>query len=272
MTTEHAIEERLPVAMELLSQQGFVSVGELQEAMGVSLNTIRRDLKVLEDAGLIKRTHGGAVLLRDTARQKLAFADRETTALAEKQAIARAIAERIPENQTVILDGGTTCREVARALAGRHISVVTNSVPIASLLASHLDPEVTFVGGYVYPRTGVAVGPTAVEQLTQLHRVPRLVMSCAGVTPDRVFNINQMMVDVERGMMAAVEDVILAVDHTKFGVESLVEICPLGEIGLIVTDAGADRDTRAWLDSAAAEVVYAAIAETDRTEGSSWRP
>jgi len=256
MTSEGAIRNRRKREADLFSVKGFMKLSDLVEAVGVSESTIRRDLEILEEQGIVKRTYGGAVLIKDIPRQKLAFADREMTAAAEKRAIARAAAALIPENQTVILNGGTTCYEVARALRGRHLSVVTNSVPIASLLASQLDPEVVLIGGYVYPRTGVALGSTALAQLGKL-RAARLVLSCAGVTQEGVFDANQMMAEAERAMMAVADEVILAVDHSKFGVLSLATICDIGEIDTIVTDDGVDPDTRAWLNSLRTRTVFA---------------
>jgi DeoR family fructose operon transcriptional repressor len=257
MASEITIEERRRKEVELLAVRGFVGMAELVQILDVSDSTIRRDLEVLEEQGLIKRTHGGAVFVKDGPAHKLAFADRQTTAAEEKATIALAVAARIPENQTVALDGGTTCHEIARAIAGRRLSVVTNSVPIASLLSVHPDTEVTLVGGYLYPRTGVALGATAVEQLGRLHAT-QLVMSCAGVTEEGSFNVNQMMVDVERKMMAIADEVLLAVDHKKFGKRGVVKLCDLDELNVLVTDDGADDDTRRWLGGLAAEVVFAA--------------
>ncbi len=256
MATDTLIEDRRARAVDLLALKGFMSMAELVQALGVSESTVRRDLEVLEEQGILRRAHGGAVFLRDTAAHRLAFTDRETAAAEEKQAIARAVGGLIPENQTVIINGGTTCREVARAIAGRRISVVTNSVPIASLVSSDIATEVTLIGGYVYPRTGVALGETAVRQLDELNAT-QLVMSCAGVTEDGAFNANQMMVEVERKMMAKAAEVILAVDHTKFGRRAVAKLCDLAEVDVVVTDAGAEAATRRWLDALAARVVYA---------------
>ena len=267
MAAEGAIGDRRTREAELLSLMGFMKLADLVREIGVSESTIRRDLEVLEEQGLLKRTYGGAVFIKDTSPQKLAFADREMTAAAEKRAIAAAVAEIIPENQTVILNGGTTCSEVARALVGRHLSVLTNSVPIAWLLSSNLEPEVTLLGGYVYPRTGVALGATTVGQLGPLH-VPRLVLSCAGLTHQGIFNVNQMMADVERRMIEVADEVILAVDHAKFGIEALARVCDVDDIDVIVTDQGVDDETRGWLESLETRIVFA---EPPAAPSAKWR-
>jgi len=167
MADEQSIEGRRECVAELLSVRGFVALSELVEQLAVSESTVRRDLEVLEEQGVLRRTHGGAVYVKDNFGQRLAFADRQMSAPAEKEAIAAKLSELIPDGQTIILNGGTTCYQVARALRGRRINVVTNSVPIASVLSTDLATEVTLVGGYVYPRTGVALGDMAETQISQ---------------------------------------------------------------------------------------------------------
>ena len=256
MTIELTIDDRRAKIAEILSNKGFMGLGELVQVLTVSESTIRRDLEILEEQGSVKRTHGGAVYMKDSPLHRLSFSDRTTTAAAEKEQIARAVAELIPPGQTVIINGGTTCFQVARAIQGRRLSVVTNSVPIASLLSADIATEVTMIGGYVYPRTGVALGAMAEQQLGSLHAT-QMVLSCAGVTGDGAFNANQMMVDVERRMMGITDQVILAVDHSKFGMRSVAKLCDLDELDVIVTDDGADAATREWLQTLKAAVIYA---------------
>lgn len=246
MATPIAPTDRRQEIAEAVSKQGFMSLGDLVDALGVSESTVRRDLEALEHKGVLRRTHGGAVSLKDSPQHAMAFADRQTTAADEKRAIAVVVAGRIPEGQTLILNGGTTCFEVARALAGRRLSVITNSLPIASLLSGELATEVTLVGGYVYPRTGVALGPEAERMLRGL-RAAQLVLSCAGVTEAGGFNANQMMVDVERRMMAVADEVILAADHSKFGRVGVAKLFDWSEIDVVATDAGLSTAARAWL-------------------------
>jgi DeoR/GlpR family transcriptional regulator of sugar metabolism len=253
---ELAIEDRRARELEILSKQGFVSLTELAQLVDVSDSTVRRDLELLEEQGVIRRTHGGAVYVKDSASHRLAFADRQMRAALEKQAIARAVADLVPAGQTVILNGGTTCFQVARAISGRRVSVITNSVPIATLLSTDLATEVTLIGGYVYPRTGVALGATALQQLGLLH-AGQLIMSCAGVTREGTFNANQMMVEVERKMMMIADQVILAADHTKFGMRGVTKLCELDELDVIVTDAGVDEAAREWLLKLNAKVIFA---------------
>jgi len=256
MAAEISIEDRRSKMSGLLARQGFISLAELSQSLGVSESTVRRDLEILEEQGLIRRTHGGAVYIKDSVGHRLAFADRTTTSAGEKQAIARCVAELIPPGQTIIINGGTTCYDVAKALMGRRLNVITNSVPIAALLSADLETEVTFIGGYIYPRTGVSLGAMAQRQLEGLHAT-QLVMSCAGLAADGVFNSNQMMVDMERRMMQIAEKVILAADHTKLGQRAVAKQAELDELDVIVTDDGADPARREWLESLGKKVLFA---------------
>ena len=258
MSEEFNMDGRRRKASQLLSTKGFMSLAELAQELKVSESTVRRDLDLLEEKEQIKRTRGGAVYVGDPQASRLGFDDRQTTAVDEKRAIARAVAELIPPGQAIILDGGTTCLEVARAISGRHLSVITNSVPIAALLSAEPATEVTLIGGYLYPRTGVALGAMAEQHLSMLHAA-QLIVSCAGLTAEAAFNANQMMVDSERRMMDIADEVILAVDHTKLGKRSVVHMVDLDRFDRIVTDAGCDDAARDWLEASPADVTYAEL-------------
>ncbi|MCD6364733.1 MAG: DeoR/GlpR transcriptional regulator [Planctomycetes bacterium] len=258
MADDLSIEERREKLSELLSLKGFMPLSELVETLGVSDSTIRRDLEVLENQGQIERTRGGAVCLSDTPGHRLAFAERQSTAANEKRVIARAVAELIPPGQTIVLDGGTTCLEVARAIRSRRLSVITNSIPIASLLSTDITTEVTLIGGYVYPRTGVALGAAASRHIETLHAT-QAVLSCAGITSDGAFNANEMMVQAERKMMQIADEVILVADHTKFARRSVVLLAEMDRFNVIVTDDGCDERTRRWLADQPARVIYAEL-------------
>ena len=117
MATELNIEERRSAISEVVSKKGFISLAELVQLLEVSESTIRRDLEVLEEQAILRRTHGGAIFTKDTPSHSIAFIDRQTTAVEEKKAIARSVTELIPPDQTVIINGGTTCFEVAKIAA-----------------------------------------------------------------------------------------------------------------------------------------------------------
>ena len=106
----------------------------------------------------------------------------------------------VEDGDTVLLDGGSTTYEVARLLVGRPLQIVTNSLPVANLFASNANHDLVLVGGYVYPRTGVALGPYANEMLERLN-VRRTILSVSGINDRGFFNNNLLLVETERAMM-----------------------------------------------------------------------
>ena len=178
------LDQRRDEILQLIEKQGFVALQELVERLGASESTVRRDLEYLDGIGQIRRTRGGAAY---TGEHLTPFEERGTTALPQKQRIARAVAEQIEPGETVLLDGGTTTLEVARCLANKPLQVVTNSLPIANLLVNQTNIELILIGGYLYPRTGVALGSLAAAALNDLH-VGRVIMSAGGITEKGLFN------------------------------------------------------------------------------------
>ena len=241
-------EPRRRQLLELIGRRGFATLDELVRALGVSESTVRRDLEALDQSGAIKRTHGGAVFSGDL-RSMPALDDRAAAAAPEKRAIGRATASLIDDGDAVLLDGGTTTLEVARALIGRPVQVVTNSLPIANLLAASKETDLILIGGYVYPRTGVAMGPLAIATMQGI-RVRSAIMGAGGITAEGIFNSNSLLVETERRMMQCAGEVIVVADHSKFGRMALSRLCGLDEVGTIVTDRGLADEFRAPIAAA----------------------
>ena len=232
------VDERRSRILKIAEERGFVTLQSLVSELGASESTVRRDLEFLDGSGQIQRTRGGASFIGDNQTD---FDVRRGLASLEKQRIARRTAELIAEGETVLLDGGTTTLEVARHLTGRSLQVLTNSLPIASLLMNRREIELIFIGGYVYPKTGVALGELSVAALQQIH-VSRLVMSTGGITGDGLFNSNQLLVETERQMIRAADRVTLVADSSKFGQRALSHLCALDVLDEIVTDDGIGED------------------------------
>jgi DeoR family transcriptional regulator, fructose operon transcriptional repressor len=257
-------ETRRQRLLELITRQGYATLDELVRGLRVSESTIRRDLEALDLSGSVKRTHGGAVYAGEV-RSMPAFDERTGTAAAEKQAIGQAAAALLEDGDTVLLDGGTTTLEVARALIGRRVQVVTNSLPIAQLLASSQQTDLILIGGYVYPRTGVALGPLAIATMQSI-RVRTAILGAGGIVPEGIYNSNLLLVETERQMMSCGQDVMIVADHTKFGRLALARLCGLEEIGSIVVDSGLAEEHRAVLNAVSVTIHVAPVGES-RTNG-----
>jgi DeoR family transcriptional regulator, fructose operon transcriptional repressor len=240
------VDQRREEILQLIEQQGFVSLHELVDRLQASESTVRRDLEFLDESGQIRRTRGGAAY---TGEHITSFEERRTTALPQKQRIARAVADEIETGETVLLDGGTTTLEVARCLAGKSLQVVTNSLPIANLLVNQTNIELIFIGGYLYPRTGVALGSLAAAALAGL-QVQRLILSTGGITEKGLFNSNTLLVDCERLMIDAAQEVWVAADSEKFGRTALAHLCPLSAVTRMFVDSGLNDRWRAAMTDA----------------------
>lgn len=258
------VDERRNQLLELVRRSGFASLPELAEELGVSESTVRRDLDYLEETGSAKRTHGG-VFYTGSSPQLPHFEERQPAQWELKKAIARKAAELITPGDTLLLDGGTTTYEVARLLVGKPLQVVTNSLPVANLFASHSATDLVLLGGYVYPRTGVTLGPYANDQLAQLN-VQKTILSVAGVNERGFYNSNLLLVETERAMMHAADQVIVVADSTKFGRQSLAHLCPLNSVQWLVVDQQLASEWPEKITAAGVELVIAPISEPQKTE------
>lgn len=252
-------DERRQQLSEVLARRGYADLSLLVSELGVSESTVRRDLSLLEEEGIVRRTHGGAVFVSDRF-VALNYAAREVTAVPEKEMIGRAAAGLLQDGQTILLDGGTTTFQVARNLLSRTMQVVTNSVPIANLLHSAPNIELIFVGGYIYPRTGVALGPYAQQMLSSLH-VDVAVMGVAGITEDALYNANVLMVEAELQMMRSAGEVILVADSSKFGKRALVRLGGWEMVDRVVSDNALEGRWQDVVRNAGAELILAGVEE-----------
>ena len=248
-------EQRQKRIEEHLQKVEFASLDELAEKLGASVSTVRRDLTVLEAAGSLKRTHGGARLM-NLKSDEFAFAKRDTHNLEAKEAIGRACAELIESDQILILDAGTTIYHVARHLESKTPHIITNSLPVANLYAADHRVEVVVSGGVIYPRLGVLVGPLAVEAFSKIH-ADVAIMSAGGITLEGITNSHGLLIDIQRAMIHAAQKVIFCFDHSKLGRRSLSPLCGLDSADTIITDSGAPADLVDSLRAHHVEVVVA---------------
>ena len=228
--------ERRNWLLEMVRVKRFASLPDLAKEMGVSESTIRRDVEHLETEGVTRRIHGG-VLYTGKSPKMPHFDVRQQAHWSQKRAIAQRAIELIEDADTVLLDGGSTTYEVARLLVGRPVHVVTTSLPVATLFASDANSDLVLIGGNICPRTGVAQGPYADKMLSMV-RVRKTILSVAGINDEGFFNNNLLLVETERAMMQAADEVIVVADSSKLGRQSLTHLCPLGEIDYLVVDDG----------------------------------
>ncbi len=253
------VDERRNQILQVIENKGFVSLHELANAVDVSQSTIRRDLEHLDRIGQIRRTRGGAAYIGESLT---AFDDRQVQASSQKQAVAEVAAQFIQPGDTILLDGGTSTLEVAKRLGGKSLQVVTNSLPIINVLSSRDEIELVMLGGYLYPNTGVFLGPLAVSTLEQIH-ARRLIMSVGGITEKGLFNSNSLLVDTEKKMIEVSDEIIVVSDSSKLGYSALAHLCSLDRIDQIVIDSGI---TDAWKKTLESAGIQVNVVECQQTE------
>lgn len=238
-------------------QDGRVEVTTLAEELGVAGETIRRDLSALEQQGVVRRVHGGALPI-ETLTSEAPVATREAVHTGEKERIAKAALAELPQEGNVLLDAGTTTMQLAKAIPeDRRLTVVTNSLPIALQLSFHPRLTVLVVGGRVRGTTQAQVDRWALRSLGEI-RVDVAFMATNGVsaaggltTPDLGESA------VKEAMVACARRVVLLTDHSKVGEDHFVRFAELSDVDVLVTDAGLDERGAAELERAGPAVVRA---------------
>ena len=253
-------EERQHALALLVGQRGRLSVTTAAEQFGVTTETVRRDLAVLERAGMLRRVHGGAVPVSAVALVELGLGERTGHLSEQKAKIAAAALDFVPGmDGSIILDGGTTTAALAELLpTDRRLLVVTDAVPLAARLAERAGITVHMLGGRVRGRDPVrrrrrghsASWPTCAS--TSPSSAPTASPS-ATASPRRT----RPRPSVKRAMVRAGQRVIVLADSTKLNRETLVRFAAPEDVDVLITDDGADQDTLDALDRAGVEVVVA---------------
>ena len=230
-------EDRRRSIADLLLATGAVTVSQVESRFGVSAMTARRDLGELERRGLARRTHGGAVL-PNTAGHEDSFDRRLNVASGAKRLLARAAVELLNPHETIFLDSSTTTYFVAREIvaAGIAATVLTNSLPIMTLLASEAGPNVELigVGGTLRTLTRSFVGAGATRTVNE-HYADRLFLSVKGVVDDDTLtDADSSEADVKRTMIAHAREAVLLIDGSKLAERGLIAIAPLSQIAVLL--------------------------------------
>ena len=223
--------------LEEVRQRQSASVEQLADTLGVTLQTVRRDVQRLAEQGLVMRFHGGVRMPNSTV-ENLAHTQRETLHAEGKARIARAVAAQVPHGCSLILNIGTTTEAIARALLHhRGLRVLTNNLNVAAILSGNPDCEVIVAGGVVRPRDRGIVGEAAVDFIRQF-RVDIALIGISGIESDvtlRDFDYRE--VKVAQTIIEHAREVWLAADHSKFNRPAMVQLATLEQIDRLFTDA-----------------------------------
>lgn len=250
-------EERQQAILHKARIDGRVDVVSLAEELAVTTETIRRDLTVLERAGVVRRVHGGALPIERLGFEP-ALAARDSVMTAEKERIAKAALAELPAEGSVVIDAGTTTGRLVELLpSDRELTVVVNAPTFAATLATKPNLTVMMLGGRVRARTLAAVDDWALNLLAHLY-VDVAFMATNGVsvkhgltTPDVAESA------VKKAMIAAARRTVLLADHTKIGNDCMARFASLDDIDVVITDTGLDEETAESFNRAGTRVVRA---------------
>jgi len=250
-------EERQLEILTLARSAGRVDVAGLAGSLQVTQETVRRDLTVLERRGLLKRVHGGAIPVERLAYEPKLATRREQYA-GEKLRIAKAALAEIPAEGAVLFDSGSTPEALARLVPGdRELTVLTNSLPIAMLLADRPNLAVWSLGGLVRGRTYSSVDDWARRQLDDIS-VEVAFLGTNGLSAARGLTTPlPTEAAVKAAMVRSGKRRVLLSDHTKFGRDSFCRFAGIEDLDVVVTGAEVDDDTAAEIESCGPKVVRA---------------
>ena len=222
--------------LEEVQALGNVTVEALAEKLNVTLQTVRRDVQRMADAGLVARFHGGVRVISSTT-ENIAYRQRQGLNAEGKAAIARMVAARIPDGCSLILNIGTTIEAVARELVRRKgLRVITNNLNVALILADNPDCELIVAGGLVRSRDRGVIGEATIDFMRQFKVDIGLIGISAIEADGTLRDFDYREVKVARTIIEHSRETWLAADHTKFNRPAMVELARLSEIDRIFTD------------------------------------
>jgi len=259
VTRELLGEERREVILRRLRTDGKVRAARLSEELGVSLDTVRRDLRELAAAGMLRRVHGGAVPTGALSLVEPGLGERHGTRTEQKRKIAAAALDLLPDaDGSVILDGGSTIAALADLLpAERRLLVATNSVPIAARLSAAPGVNLQLLGGRVRGVTQAAVGEQTLRVLDSLRVDIAFIGTNAISLRHGLSTPDSDEAGVKRAMVEAANYVVVAADSSKIGREDFVSFAPISSVDTLITDSEITAADRRQLTDSGVEVVVA---------------
>jgi len=251
-------EERQRQILDLATDYGSVRILELQSSFGVSEVTLRHDLDVLAERGLLVRTHGGAVTSVGTPLD-IEFSKRQRLQEVEKQRIGRAAARLIGSGETVLFDGGSTTLQVARATRNLDdVILITVGLNIAGVLASR-NPHSTvmLLAGEINRRTLAVEGPRTAKSLAELN-IDKLLASTFAIDIEKgLTDVTIAGAETKRALIEASHRVIVVADSSKFGDVAFATVAPISVVDVVVSDAGLSPQMKQDLEALGIEVILA---------------
>lgn len=247
--------ERKRQIVDTVTEQDGCSVTELADLLDVSKATIRRDLRDLEDEGLVERSHGGALPVRTVASEQ-SYSQRGVKNLGAKRAIASRARREIQDDQVVFFDSGTTTMEVAKQAPSDVRFIAATNSPALALELTDNGHDVKLTGGTLRQQTQALVGPTG-ESFMERTNFDQVFLGTNAVAPDAGLTTpNEDEARMKQLMCEKAQRVVLVADATKFGRKSFVQFAAIETVDLVVTDADLAGEMREAFEAADVDVVH----------------
>lgn len=226
---------RLKEIENYVQQHESVSLDVLCTLFKVSKNTIRRDISVLEEKGVIKKIYGGITVSQP--KQTVPFTQRQISHQAEKQIIARLAGQKVQDNDRIFIDSGTTTMHMIPFLADKHnVTIVTNNLNVLQSALDYPNLNIYATGGLLFRQTNSLIGTEAIQGLNH-YNISKAFMATTGVSIEHgVTNSSSLEYQIKKDVIQKNVDVHLLADHSKLGVVSLMTYCDLAEITTFITD------------------------------------
>lgn len=259
MTIENLTPERRDYILKKLSVLGSVKVKDVSAKFNVSEVTVRKDLELLEKKNLLLRVRGGAIQLNyNPIEEDAPITVKQQKNYLEKQLIGKAAVSLIKENDTIILDSGTTTLEIAKNLHKfKNLSIITNALNIAMVLNEYKRFQVIIPGGYLREKSVSLVGPIPESFLKNFY-CDKLFLGIDSFNLERgVSTPNLEEASMNQMMISIAKEVIAVFDSSKFNRGSFAFIAPVNKINTIITDSGIDPKMKDELERLGIKVIIA---------------
>lgn len=230
--------ERWQMILGTIKDRAVVTVRELIERTGASPATLRRDLAKLEETGQIKRVHGGVEALNFEDRPHLstrAFDVSQTLNVNSKRAIGRAAAALCLDNESIIINAGTTTFQMVDFLRERKMQILTNSFPIAEALVARSENRIIMPGGEIYREQGIVLSPFDGDA-AQHYTASKMFMSCFSFGPLGVIEGDALIARAEAKLLGRADKLMVLADSSKFETRGSMAVCPLSRVHTLITD------------------------------------
>ncbi|WP_047417390.1 DeoR/GlpR family DNA-binding transcription regulator [Cellulophaga sp. Hel_I_12] len=246
--------KRHQIILEKLAKKKHLEVSELGDLLNVSTVTIRKDLRLLEEKGLLFRTHGGASLDNPYINEK-AIGEKEKISVEEKNGIAQRAAQMIDENDSIMIASGTTVQAFSKFIKPKNkLTVITSSLYVVLHLIQNKNIEILQLGGYIRHSSGSVIGSYAEHILGNIS-CSKLFLGVDGFDLDYgLSTTNLEEAQLNKKMLHAVQKIIVLADSSKFGKKSFAKICDMDQVHELITDKGISPEIKRKIEEKGVKV------------------